>query len=298
MKKAAWGCFILVVAMGASARAQSFSVPIRYGATNGVVDEFGQMLSGTPPGSSFFSQPEITGDVVQILQVNAGILPPATNGVPHASNLLLSQTRVGAGVDPSVGPSGKFSGSVTIPARVGTGTNIVIMARAFNAPSLEDASFYADSQMFTVPVFGATSYKIFYASMGATTQMMDGTDYDGDGLTRSWEKSYGSNPDNPDTDGDGMADGPEIRAGTGVSDASSLLIMVQLRPSPPTDLDLFWDSVPGKTYQVDYTTNNLSDNPAFDTIPGTITATGSVSSITVNNGMLTPNAHYRVHLVD
>jgi len=38
-----------------------------------------------------------------------------------------------------------------------------------------------------------------------------GTDADGDGLTKSEEREIGSDPDNPDTDADGLKDGEEIK---------------------------------------------------------------------------------------
>lgn len=274
------------------------NVPLHFGTPNPVVDEFGQLLKGTDAGAAAFGHPVVTGDLIQILRVDAGHFAPTTNGAPHGSNPVLHEARVGRGVDPALGgPSGLAGGSIRGLDRGGSSTYRII-ARAFNAPTMEEASFYADSQIYTVPVFGATSYGVFFPQLTATTNEIDSTDHDGDGLSRSWEKSYETDADDPDTDDDGMADGPEIRAGTDARDSGSLLLMVQLSPASATDLLLTWDTVAGKKYQIQSTTNDLAGNPPFVDVNSVVTATVAVSSTVVTNGLLDPLTHYRVRLVE
>ena len=280
--------------------------PLHVGSTNGLVDEFGLLLQGTDPGSPDFGQPYTAGDVVQILTVQTNELgvyvvqPPGTNGLP--TNLLstvIHEDRIGKGVDPALGPTGRFGTSIPALSRSGT-QPIKLVARAFNAPSLDTASFYLDSELYDAPTASGAKYGVFipqFTTLG-TTLPLDGTDYDGDGLTRSWEISYGANPDNPDTDGDGMADGPEIRAGTGVTDDSSLLQMVWLTPLPPGDMGISWDSVVGKTYQIQYTTNDLAQDPVFVDVNAQVTAIDVTSTTVVTNGLYLDAAHFRVRLVE
>lgn len=284
----------------ASAHAQSVSAPLHVGTTNGLVDEFGQLLAGTDPASGDFGHPVVEGDIVQIIQTtNTVMLAPSTNGLPSGLDVVVATTRIGRGVDPALGASGKFGASITTLNR--SSAPVKLVARIFNAPTLEQSSFYVDSDIYSAPVYGAAKYDVFIPqfSDNATTQMLDSTDHDGDGLTRSWEISYGANPDDPDTDKDGMADGHEIRAGTGVNDANSLLQMVWLTPLPPSDMGISWDSVAGKTYQVQYTTNDLAQNPVFlDVAGGQGTALDLTSSTVVTNGLHLDAAHFRVRLVE
>ncbi len=294
-----WKTILTVYAVWwAAVTAGAQTVPLYFGSTNGIVDEFGNLLEGTSATAVEFGHTFVEGDLVQILLANEAILPPATNGTPDAANPLVAVTRIGQGVDPSLGKSGMFGGSLyNLPDRQNPGNTNRIIARVFNAPNLEDASFYADSQPFDVPVFGK-SYDVFIAEVTSTTKEMDSSDYDGDGLSRSWEKSYGSNPDDADTDGDGMADGPEIRAGTGVLDDTSLLSMVELRPVFNGDLDVFWDAVDGKAYQLEYTTDDLTDDPEFQSLNPVVYATGLVARTIVTNGLSLEGAHFRVRLVE
>jgi hypothetical protein len=280
----------LLVAFGISvmtASALAQTVPLHFSTTNSVVDEFDHVLTGTGPGAPTFGFPYITGEVVQILQGDSGALPPAVDGTPDSNNTILAELTVGDGVDPSLGPVGMFGGSL---ANRPSGQ---VFARVFNKASLTDASFYADSQLFTVPT---TNYDIFFAEVQKTLSPMDPSDADNDGLHNSWEKSLTSNPNNPDSDGDGMADGAEFRAGTDVLDQASLLMMVELRPQSGGNLDICWDSVLGKQYVIEYTADDLRNNPVYTDVTGILTATGSVCSTTISGGLLQQGGHYRVRL--
>lgn len=309
---------ILLAAVGGAAcwmatAAFAIQVPIQFSITNAVRNEFGDLVPGTSSQSPAFGVPYVQGGLVQVLNVSAGVFPPDTNGVPHPSNTVLLTTYIGAGVNPTLPESGKSSATIGAISRSDpAATNQWIVLRVFNKPTLEDASFYGQSPPYRVPVYGE-GYGALYTSVSNTVTQIDTNDVDGDGLSRSWEKSHGTDPGNPDSDEDGMIDGHEIRAGTGPTDNSSLLLVVQINPptdggnwdedagmytARPTDLNVSWDAVAGKTYQLQYTTNSLVNEPVFTDINPPVTASGPVANTIITNGLLMDIVHMRVRLVE
>lgn len=283
MKRVVLALLVIGWSVAQSAMAQSVDVNLSFGMRQAISNEFGQILpgTGTEPGA-----------LIQILGANAGVFPPATNGAPQPSNPILRESRIGTGVDPAAGPLGKASDVIAISRSV---TNTIV-ARIFNKPTLEESSFYTDSQLYSVPVFGGT-YGTFWIVASQTTNEVDSTDHDADGLSRSWEMSYGTNPDNPDSDNDGMMDGHEILAGTDAGDPSSLLLMVEIKPAPAGNLLMTWDAVPGKVYQLEYTTNSLTDVVAFSALNSPVTAVVESAATIVTNGTVPPSAGFRVRLI-
>lgn len=80
-------------------------------------------------------------------------------------------------------------------------------------------------------------------------------DTDGDGLSDEAELLiYHTDPDNPDTDGDGHSDGEEVLAGT---DPLRPDVGFQLygRLMPTNQLRFSWFADPGKTYDLEFSTN-------------------------------------------
>ena len=265
--------------------AMAQNVPIHFGAKYPVYNEFGELLDGTA------STP---GSIIQILDVSLGVFPPDVNGNPHPDNPVIGTSHIGLGTAPMAGPMGKFSGA--LPTVQNSGVT-KIMARIFNKATVEDSSFYTDSQVYDIPKFGIDSYSVFYIEATQTETELDTSDDDGDGLSRSWERSLGTDPLNPDSDGDGVSDGDEFLAGTNPLDASSLLMMVELQPLPGGDLLVMWESVPGKTYQLEYSTGNLMEESPFTDINPPVYATQDSSSTTVTNGAVPSTASFRVRLL-
>jgi hypothetical protein len=72
--------------------------------------------------------------------------------------------------------------------------------------------------------------------------------------------------------------------------------MVELRPLGGGDLKVTWDSVAGKQYVIEYTSDDLCNNPTYNDVSGIISATGGISDATVSGGLLQPGGHYRVRL--
>ena len=50
--------------------------------------------------------------------------------------------------------------------------------------------------------------------------------------------------------------------------------------------------VPGKQYQVEYTTNDLAANPSFTSVGGVITAAADVTQTAIPSGLLDGVGHY------
>jgi len=277
----------LIIALCLPVHAQV--VPLNFGTTNGILNEFNELLPGTA------SAP---GALVQILEARQGVFPPDISGNPHLNNPVLQTTQMGAGTDPTKGALGKVAGSINSLANRSSASNTnTIFARIFNASTLAASSFYTDSQLYDVPVFG-DKYGTFYIDAQKTDTPLDVSDNDNDGLHNSWEVSFATDPENPDSDDDGMLDGNEVVAGTDPNDHTSLLVMVELIPAGGGNLEVMWDSVSGKVYQLEYTTNALTDVVAFAPINPQVTATGLTASTIVTNGTVPPaGTSFRVRVV-
>lgn len=268
-------CFLLLGGFSLGT-AQAQQTPVLVAAKQTTLDEQGHPLSN------------VDGDLVQFLLVNGQVYAPGVDGQPAPANPVIFATRIGNGVSAGTGTVGRFNAAIT-PYPSGA-----IVARVFNAPTLESASFYADSQVFT-PNGQAKFNPVF----GATTNALDPADDDGDGVNNSWEKSLGSDRHNMDSDGDGVGDGHELRAGTGLTDNQSYLAMVQVQPQAGGHLAARWDSVPGKAYQLQYTSGDLmAPNLIFSNISSVVSATGEVASVVVTNGASFPMGIFRVILVE
>ncbi len=296
----------LLALLAPSANAQ-LTTPLHVGNTTPILNEFGATL----PGNA--DQP---GALVQLLwATNNTIYPPDTTGQPHPLNPPVANgaTAIGRSIAPWLLESGRFSISLASPRP----TSGKIFVRVFNKPTLEESSFYADSQIFTIN--GNTE---FLAQLTPTTNALDTADDDDDGLHNSWEKSYGSNPNNPDTDGDSLTDGAEhtlglnptlpdtdhdgmndsheLRAGTNPTNPTSYLGINTLTPQD-NNLHLTWATIPGRTYQIQLATNLL--NTTFsDITPNPIPAAptpNTHTTTTLTNALLnTQPLIIRIRLVE
>ena len=101
-----------------------------------------------------------------------------------------------------------------------------------------------------------------------------------------------------DSDGDGFSDGDEQRAGTDPMDRESRFVMAWLSSGAGSDAIIAWESVPGKQYQVEYSNDPLTSEPAYENASAVITATSPITEVTVPGGFLSPDGHYRVRLVE
>lgn len=265
-------------------------VPLHVGTTNQLENESGELLKGVNRFAVDYGFTPVLGEIVQVLLVTNAVFPPDVNGNPDPQNALLFQGRVGDGMDPGAGQTAMFGFS--IPDRP-TGGRVI--ARVFNKSSLAESSFYADSQVFYV----STTFNYpFIPTLRQTLLPLDGADPDGDGLINSWEKVLGSDAGSPDSDGDGVGDAQEWRAGTNPTDRSSLLAMAMLTPQASGLMSVQWDSVVGKAYQVEFRPGGPGEsNTLYSAASGVITALDLRTSVQVTNAIAS-SGQYRVRLVE
>lgn len=251
-------------------------------ANHPIRDEFGHTLQGSDPDASELGLPVVSGDLVQVLLADGGLIfPPDPSGHPHALNSILRSIRIGTGVTISEINSGLF-GCILTP-RPNNGTKVFV--RVFNAPTMEEASFYADSQLFTVSTIEDT---IFNADFTSGMQPLDVTDSDGDGLHNSWEKSYGSNPNMIDSDEDDVSDHDETIAGTDPTDAGSVLEIEEIKRANG-NIILTWKTAPGRIYHIEWL--NLSDTSM---VMNVISGDGMLNNIPVSFDLSTNSGFYRL----
>lgn len=282
--------YLGILSFPSMSMAQGLKEPLLVGVASAVVDEWGVRLEGTS------SEP---GDLVEIRSAPDGIIYHPRH--PSQTNALITSgvTGIGAMTSPSLTNAALFSHAIE-SAKPSDGTKIFV--RVYNSPTVEQATFFADSQVFTVD--GNTP---FIANVSQTLQGIYTNDYDGDGLIESWEMGYGTSAANPDSDGDGMLDGHEHRAGTAPTDGESALVIAQIvthwspsahAPASENDLAVVWNSVEGKTYQVEFTENYMTDTPVYSDVGSQITATGEESALIIPNARAHDNGHYRVKLIE
>ncbi len=224
------------------------------------------------------------GDFIQVLYSNGEIKPPFKDGTPHPDNTVIYTARIGMGVVRRL--EGAFSAAVT-PRPTNT-----IFVRVFNAPSLSQASFYADSQTFT-----PNRDEVFYATFADGMQELDPDDDDGDGLSNSWEKSLGTDSWIADTDGDGISDYHEFLAGTDPLDDTGFLRMVEVVPVGGGLVHVWWDSVPGKRYEVQAAEVLEDGDEDVFVVVGNGEAVDHETMITVTNAPGIAFQHFRVRVV-
>ena len=153
------------------------------------------------------------------------------------------------------------------PERPEAGTRI--FARVFNAPNPAEATFYADSDVVEVTSIDA-AVTVRFGPM----KPLDAADDDGDGLANSWEQLLGiDDRATSDYDGDGMSDLHEMLAGTAPDDKNSKLAFRLVRSEESTQVRgvgepatrsvrVKWQSVPGKTYRLEYVPQLAAIDPA------------------------------------
>lgn len=208
------------------------------GLTGPVVDEFGEVLQGNDPDSQLFGHTHVEGDVVQVLLTTDGnIYPPDIFGNPHPNNVVLQTTKIGLGVSAFYEQPGFFAAAVPRPAE---GSYIFI--RVFNNSTLEESTFYGDSEKYRVTW---QKLETFHGTITGTSHPIDSNDDDGDGINNSWERSY--------VQRDGVSSGgdpEETQYGFPV-DIRRLLPILQ------NHLYIEWDAEPGTTYVVECTTAGM-----------------------------------------
>lgn len=280
------GATLLLAASCASAAVEGIGFPLYVGNSTPLQDEFGRPMRGSPMAKAAALRPRVEiRRAYNLPYVPSGIVAPVyANGTVSTSpyNALATETNQfwttrpegtvpadsigGMGMNAAVENSGLFT--IVFPKRPATGERL--FARVYNAPTLEAATFYADSQAVEIPSATETSIALTFGPM----KPLDTADSDGDGLVDSWERLLGTiDRATADYDGDGMSDLHEMLAGTALDDPASKLTfnVVRTEPSsavraegeePPRAIRVKWKSVPGKKYRLEFVPMLAAIDPA------------------------------------
>lgn len=231
--------------------------PLYVGNVAPVLDQYGRTMVGT------HLRPILSRVELHVTS-NDYVRPPSTNGSWHPFTPLVAPDSVGG---MGLNAAGKDSGLFCMALRKRPGTNVMIFARVFNAPTAADATFYADSYAVPVPDYANNSLVLTFRA----ARPLDTNDVDGDGLCNSWEELLGIDDRlTGDYDGDGMGDLQEMLAGTAPDDASSKLSFRLVRrettpmvlaegEAPVRPVRVKWQSVPGKKYQLEHVVQLVPD---------------------------------------
>ena len=264
-------------------RAQ-FTEPLRVGNVHPLTDVFERKLDG--PAYS----PRARVDVFTMSRIGR----PA---------VFLTNTFVGANAMPG---EGFFS--MTIPNRPPTGT--VMRVVAYDASSSNQASFYRSASA-PIPASGR-----LLLDLGPWQPMAK---FEGDANAAYADALDRMHASGADSDGDGMTDWEEVFAGTSIEDSGSLMAFESIEvPLPetierPADAEepfatvvtVQWQSVPGRTYQLQHAPSLLPDpetgEVAWENVGLPITADDNETSILVEVELDEPEAtiagHFRLKLV-
>jgi Tol biopolymer transport system component len=122
-------------------------------------------------------------------------------------------------------------------------------------------------------------------------------DSDQDGMDDDWELAYFNTlgrDGQGDFDGDGKTDLEEFRAGTDPTNSGSILRVLSLNKIGSGDVTLLWNSIPGKTYRLQY--KDTLDAASWQNFPGTVTAISDTTA--AQDSAPVPNRFYRVITVN
>lgn len=242
--------------------ALGITAPLYIGNREPLLDPYGRPMPGAHAGP-------VCSLVELRVATNSLVIRPNTTGMSHPFNpLLTSKSTAGMGLNTSGTNLGLFC--MVLPTR--PKGDVQVFARAYNAPTAAEATFYADSE----PVYlseGTTSKIVLNFH---ETRPLDTNDDDDDGLANSWERLLGTDGvATNDFDGDGMSDLHEMLAGTdpteGDSRLSLRLVQREVEPrvmtkgaAPTRPVRVTWQSVPGKTYQLEHVPMLAAIDPETD----------------------------------
>ena len=158
-----------------------------------------------PGGNTLANTNATEGALVQIFQVGPdGVADwPGSDGHPTGDDILLYEIPVGSGISPTNDISGLFALSLTnLPP-----ANAILYARAYDAPSIDEANYWGQSVPF--PVTGLAAMDVSELGLTGTTLPIGTTLFD------------------VDSDNDGQSDFEEWLAGTHATDPSDWFRVIE-----------------------------------------------------------------------
>ncbi len=258
-------------------RIEGISHPLYVGNIAPVLDPLGRPLRGThqPAGASYESRVELR------ISTNGIVRPPYTNGMPHPYHPLVNYDSFG---NMGMNTSGRDTGLFCMALSGRPSPDVYLFARAYNAPTVEEATFYADSHAVKVPASAETQMILTFKP----AQPINTNSWTGDGFTVSHAELLGIDDGRvADYDGDGVSNWHEWLAGTAPDDPDSYLgfrlVRREIEMPVPADAQedwskpvrVRWQSVPGKRYQLEYVpmlTLAEGEPPVFVPVGAVVTA--------------------------
>lgn len=154
-----------------------------------IVNSNGTPLPGANPNAAAFGYPVTPGCLIQVIHTGANNLadPPDASGNPTGDDTIFATTVIGQGIAPNIAGSGKFSTSFHPPPA----QDAQVYARIWNAPTINAATHWTQSDLFTVQ--GVNVFDVGILSTRAPAHV---------------------NPATTDSDNDGVSDYAEVLAHT------------------------------------------------------------------------------------
>ncbi|MDF7808210.1 sialate O-acetylesterase [Pontiellaceae bacterium B12219] len=264
-------------------------------------DLYGVFLTTVEEGLAALTAAGHTYELIGMIWQQGEADTSASNAANYEANLtdLIARVRtdVFGGLSLPFVIGGLSSNQYSDITNSSTGAYTVRLAQETVAANVDAAGFadadgcdtYDDYNIHLSGVGQATLGSAHAAEMIA----LEALDVDYDGLSTDRENELGTDPNNPDSDGDGQKDGFEFRAGTSPTNAASLFKVTGIAVSN-NDVSITWPSKAGNEYTVEQSADLIVWEEADLDYPADGTHTVWSQSLSETNGpvMTTVLAHY------